>query len=232
MLSFSGLHAELFSFETHYSTADCTGTPFKQDIIATMFCIPFGTSYAMYSCSGTEVTLSTGYSDESCSGTPTNSYPYVSTDCNTGGDSPGRTFSCAEREVVATNYYYSAAGCAESDKLSTSMSMPAGCKATGTATSASSEKYEASGNDLTYTTYSSSDCTGTAVTTTAIPCGTGTCTAFGSIWSKMVMTCPSSTSSSSLVRMELPLLIFLIRLLIWGLYPKVHFKHCRVERSK
>ena len=140
-------------------------------------------------CSSTEVTLSTGYSDESCSGTPTNSYPYVSTDCNTGGDSPGRTFSL-EREVVATNYYYSAAGCAESDKLSTSMSMPAGCKATGTATSASSEKYEASGNDLTYTTYSSSDCTGTAVTTTAIPCGTGTCTAFGSIWSKMVMTCP------------------------------------------
>ena len=152
----------------------------------------------------------------------------------------------------------SAAGCAESDKTS-SMSMPGGCKATG---SASSEKYEASGNELTHTTYSSNDCTGTAVTTTAIPCGGGTCTADGSVWMKIVLDCPTTMtmtatatatatatttatatamatstamatatatttggatattaaasvdSGSSLLRMELPLLLFLIRLLI------------------
>ena len=154
----------------------------------------------------------------------------------------------------------SAAGCAESDKTS-SMSMPGGCKATG---SASSEKYEASGNELTHTTYSSNDCTGTAVTTTATPCGGGTCTADGSVWMKIVLDCPTTMtttatatatatatttatatamatstatamatatatttggatattaaasvdSGSSLLRMELPLLLFLIRLLI------------------
>ena len=207
-------NAELFAFETHYLTADCTGNAFKEDITG-LICMNTGTYYAMYSCSGTEATLNT-YSDASCSTTPTNSYPYTSTDCNTNGESAGRTFSCAEREVVASNNYYSAAGCAESDK-SGSMSIPAGCKATGTATTTSSEKYETSGNELTYTTYSTNDCTGTAVTTTAIPCGGGTCTAVGSLWSKVVMTCPSSSSGSSFVRVELPLLIcFLIRLLIWG----------------
>ena len=200
-------NADLFAFETSYSANDCTGDVVKEDITA-LSCIPFGTGYAMYSCSGTEATLSTGYSDASCTTTPTNSYPYASTDC-TG---EGKKFSCAERAVVASMNGYSAAGCAESDKTS-SMSLAGGCKATGTATSASSEKYEASGNELTYTTYSSNDCTGTAVTTTAIPCGGGACTNAGTFWFNIVMACPAS-SGSSLLRVELPLLLFLIRLLI------------------
>lgn len=198
-------------FETHYSTADCTGDVVQEDITP-IVCLNTGTYYAMYSCSGSEATLNT-YSDASCSSAPTNSYAYASTDCQ-DSSLGSKKFICAELTAVASLNYYSAAGCAESDKLM-SMSMPSGCKATGTATTTSSEKYETSGNELTYTTYSSSDCTGTAVTTTAIPCGGGTCTAAGTMWTKVVMTCPSSTSGSSLVRVELPLLIcFLIRMLI------------------
>eukprot|EP00434_Breviolum_minutum_P035715 symbB.v1.2.031624.t1/scaffold3690.1/size51928/1 len=94
-----------------------------------------------------------------------------------GGVPSPMKYRCEERVVSCQHELrISAAGCAESDKTS-SMSMPGGCKATG---SASSEKYEASGNELTHTTYSSNDCTGTAVTTTATPCGGGTCTADGS----------------------------------------------------
>ena len=225
-------NAEVFVFETEYSTADCsTGTVYKEAITG-LICMNLGTYYAMYSCSGSDATLN-HYSDATCSGTPTESHA-MSAACKTEGDGvTGKTFTCVEREAVATNNYYSAAGCAESDKLSTSMSLPGGCKATGTATSATSEKYEASGDQLTYTTYSSNDCTGTAVLTTPIPCGGGTCTAAGSMWFKTVMTCSSSTSGGSMVRVELPLLMcFLIRLLIWGPYPKVHLRHCTVERSK
>ena len=65
-----------------------------------------------------------------------------STDCiDTRLELPGRKFSCAERDVVATMNFYPAAGCAESDKY-LSISIPAGCVATGNATSTSSGKYE------------------------------------------------------------------------------------------
>ena len=201
--------AEVFVIETHYSTADCTGTDtiIKENIMA-IGCLGLGDYFAMYSCSGTEATLNT-YSDSSCT-SQTSSTPYASTDCNTEGSSPGRTFSCAEREVVATQHIYSTDGCAESDKTG-SFSRPGGCRVTGTS---SSEKDElVSGNTLFMNTYYTKNCTGDLQVTFSKGCrDAGTCTASASAWFKMVV---RGCSSSSLVRVELPLLLcFLIRLLI------------------
>lgn len=146
-----------------YSATDCSGTPYEEQKFVQNTCMQWGSDYVTYTCNSTTA-VSNWYTDAACTTYRANG-PITYADVGVCADGVKSTCGDGTFAVVAQ---YSDSACTTKTM---DRNMLVECWASGTATTSASQK-TSFGDILTHSTYSSSDCTGTAATTTEMgSCG-------------------------------------------------------------
>ena len=152
------------SVRSLYSATDSSGTPYEEQKFVQDICMQWGAAgYVKYTCNST-TSVSNWYTDAACT-TYRDDIPITYDDVGVCADGVKRTCGDGTFFVVA-QYSDSACTTKQMDR-----NMLVECWASGTATTPASQK-TSFGDILTHSTYSTSDCTGDAATTTTIgSCG-------------------------------------------------------------
>lgn len=176
-------------------TNDCTGTIYKEDWEILDRCHQPGgdPSWAKFQCNSSHV-IRDWYGDESCATAHSTVGSQVLSSSVGSCDNNGKMFKCGPLPATKVRLQMYFGSCANAvDNVQAELVRATGCRAKGAAGALSSEKWEVSDGVTTLTEYSTSDCSGTADTTTSFSCST--CGTTGGTEYRPY-SCPSTTSTT------------------------------------
>ena len=190
-----------------YSTTDCSGTPYVEQKFVQNTCMARGSAgdydYVTYTCNSTHA-VSSWYTDAACTTYRDSGpgFPVTTADVGVCTDVFARSMKITcEAGKFATAGKYSDSACTtkESDYPVMVECFASGTLSSGTVTEASQKTRL--GDILTHTTYSSSDCTGDATTTSTLG-SCGNCTLVPGL-GYLMWDCTSETGLASPMKLHL-----------------------------
>lgn len=180
---------------SYYENTDCTGTIYKEDWEILDRCHQPGgdPSWAKFQCNSSHV-IRDWYGDESCATAHGTVGSQVLSSSVGSCDNNGKMFKCGPLPATKVRLQMYFGSCANAvDNVQAELVRATGCRAKGAAGALSSEKWEVSDGVTTLMEYSTSDCSGTADSTTSFSCST--CGKTGGTEYRPY-SCPSTTSTT------------------------------------